>query len=106
MAPRERLYGKKTLEHLDPEERYERAFLLEKIKDANYWKKTVFELLEGKQMNAKQVQQEMLDKNYRRELSLDSVVKTLKRLAELGFLRCADPGVPPEQCEFSWNVEK
>ncbi|MHA1731243.1 MAG: hypothetical protein ACTSU5_04835 [Promethearchaeota archaeon] len=103
MAPRDRLYRKKGVEPLDAGQRYERSVLLEKIKDANFWKQSVFKLLEGRKLTAEQVQQELLEKNFRRELSLESVEKTLRSLAELGYLRCEDESAPPEKCEFTWN---
>ncbi|GAB4329310.1 MAG: hypothetical protein Kow0069_36770 [Promethearchaeota archaeon] len=94
---KQRLYHK-SLEKLDPELRHDRQVLTRKIQAASFWKKAVFELLANARLTAEEVQAELLKRNFRKEVSLDSVERVLGSLLDHGFLRVVDG-------RYAWNSD-
>lgn len=102
-----RMYRKERekLADLDPEEPQDRALLQKNIENANFWKKTIFGLLEDKILTPVEVQAEMVAQNYRKEIAVDTVVRTLETLRDKGYVRelSTDPAQPAAERLYRWN---
>lgn len=109
---RQRVYSRKAKKpHLDPHQRHERAVLLKHIQKTNHWKRTIFQLMKDRALSPEAVRSALLEENYRKELSLESVLTSLHSLEKMGFIRqqggapapvepARDPGETPL---YKWN---
>jgi AAA+ superfamily predicted ATPase len=96
MAPtnrmRERVYprGKEEITPLDPNQRYDLSVLTKKIQEMNVWKETIFQVLEKvkpKAMSAEEIKDKLVETNFRKNIDMESITKSITSLVEFGILR-------------------
>jgi len=96
MAPtnrmRERVYtrGKEEITPLDPNQRYDLSVLTKKIQEMNVWKQAIFQVLEKakpKAMSAEEIKEKLVETNFRKNIDMESITKSIASLVEFGILR-------------------
>ncbi len=91
---RERVYarGKQEVTPLDPNQRYDLSVLTKKIQEMNVWKQSIFDVLlkaDGgkKPMSAEEIKDKLAEGNFRKNIDMESMTKSIASLVEFGVIR-------------------
>ncbi len=89
---RERVYtrGKQEVTPLDPNQRWDLSVLTKKVQEMNVWKQNIFDVLvkaEKKPLSAEEIKNKLAEANFRKNIDMESVTKTIASLVEFGVVR-------------------